>query len=288
VPARVTLEGSTESASRADVARRVFSPVERRTLADEIRDQVQNRIEVGAIGPGAALPSERVLCDEFQASRNTVREALHALVATGHVVRRANRSYVAEQLPSIARRDLNADDGRVRQLFEVRQLIEPPMIALAVMRATASERDELRSLAGQFHEGLSFDDFRDLDRQFHSCLARLAHNPLLAEVYSKVLDALFASDDWKELLQATLGGGAQRRIVAASGREHRRIAAALLDGSPSEAADSAAAHLRTVERSLIAQLEQPRESSGSLETAPRGNAPTRRRSHDLKASRAGG
>jgi GntR family transcriptional repressor for pyruvate dehydrogenase complex len=266
----------------------VFSPVERRTLADEIRGQVQDRIDGGDIEPGSALPSERVLCEEFRASRNTVREALQALVATGRVVRRGNRSYVAEQLPSLASRDLATDHTRVRQLFEVRQLIEPPMIALAVARSSEAEREELRSLAGQFHEGLSFDHFRQLDRQFHSCLARLAHNPLLAEVYSKVLDALFSSEEWKGLLQATLGGGAQRRIVATSGREHRRIVDAVLDGSATNAAECATAHLRTVERSLVAQLDRPGTSSRSSDRKPDLGALDKGRARQVTASRPGG
>lgn len=52
-------------------------------LAQELRDLVASKYE-----PGAQLPSEKVLADEFRVSRNTVREALIALWDEGLVVRR--------------------------------------------------------------------------------------------------------------------------------------------------------------------------------------------------------
>ncbi|MCG5450777.1 GntR family transcriptional regulator [Micromonospora hortensis] len=56
-----------------------------RAIADELRE----RIETGAIPPGALLPAESALTAEFRAARGTIRQAIavlreERLVATDH------------------------------------------------------------------------------------------------------------------------------------------------------------------------------------------------------------
>jgi GntR family transcriptional repressor for pyruvate dehydrogenase complex len=143
---------------------------------------------------------------------------------------------------------------RVHELFEVRRLIELPMIELAAARATEEERRAITELAAQFHDDLELEEFSAMDRAFHWGLARLAHNQLLAEVYGKVLDALFDSEDWDRLLSESLSPQAVRGIITAAGREHRRIATAVKRGEEVTALEAISAHLTTVENRIIAQL----------------------------------
>ena len=153
-----------------------FGPVERRTLAEVIREQIQRQILDGALPAGARLPSERELCDEFNVARTSVREAIQGLITVGLVERHGNRAYVAEELPSVGSTFFNDRRGRVKELFEVRRVIELPMIELAACRATPEEREEIKSLAGDFHADLPLEEFRRLDRAFHWALARASHN----------------------------------------------------------------------------------------------------------------
>ena len=79
-------------------------------------------------------------------ARTSVREAIQGLVIAGYVERRGNRSVVAEQLPDV---NFTGDDRKqlVRQLFEVRQVIEPAIAELAAKRATDAEREEILAIA---------------------------------------------------------------------------------------------------------------------------------------------
>ncbi|MFJ5922290.1 GntR family transcriptional regulator [Kitasatospora sp. NPDC092948] len=52
-------------------------------LYRRVADVLRNEINAKAFPPGARLPSERDLCDRFDASRNTVRAGLNVLVAEG-------------------------------------------------------------------------------------------------------------------------------------------------------------------------------------------------------------
>ena len=94
------------------------------------------------------------------------------------------------------------EDADVRQLFETRRALELPIIELAARRASDAERVEIQAVADQFHPGMELAEFRRLDREFHSLIARACGNPLLVELYGKVLARLFRSEDFDELLSA--------------------------------------------------------------------------------------
>lgn len=67
-----------------------------------ISDDLSARIQRGIYPVGGKLPTEMQLCDEFAASRHTVREALRRLVETGLITRlqKAGTTVVAATAPS--------------------------------------------------------------------------------------------------------------------------------------------------------------------------------------------
>ena len=135
---------------------------------------------------GERLPAERELCEQFHVARTSVREAIQGLVSLGYLERRGNRPYVAERLPEV---DLT-QDGRKRmvsELFETRRVIELQLAELACYRATPEQRERISELASSFTPDLPLDEFRDLDRAFHSAMADACGNSLLNELYRKVL-----------------------------------------------------------------------------------------------------
>lgn len=235
-------------------ARPQFGPVARRTLAEEIRQQVQQQIVAGLLAPGSRLPSERQLCDDFNVARTSVREAIQGLMSLGLVIRRGNRAYVAEELPAIHAHEWDAQRGRVRNLFEVRRVIELPMIELAAARATEQERTHILEIAERFRDDLPLEEFRALDREFHWSLANASHNSLLAELYQKVLVALFESEEWAAMLTERRNSEVVRGIIRTSGEEHRRIAEAVRRGDEVRALGAMQSHLDTVEDRIVAHL----------------------------------
>lgn len=229
-----------------------FDPVARRTVADEVRDRLAASIEAGELAPGEMLPSERSLCEDFGVARTSVREAIQALVSTGLIERRGNRAFVAEKVPHLQL--LDERKAHVRDIFEVRRLIELPMAELVAERAGPEERAEIDRLANQFRRGMQIQRFRELDREFHWAVARASHNAVLAEVYLKVLDGLFHSEQFESLLYAQPNKAAVARIVAEAGDAHRAIAAAIVRGDPVGVVGAVEEHLRQVEGRMLGQL----------------------------------
>jgi GntR family transcriptional regulator, transcriptional repressor for pyruvate dehydrogenase complex len=233
----------------------VFEPIGRETLSGRIREQLYQRITSGELQPGARIPSERTLSEQFRVARTSVREAIQGLVSLGLIERRGNRSFVAERLPDVTLSSLDDDPKDfVRQLFETRRTLELPIVRFAADRADDAARAEIAALAAQFRPGIGLAEFRRLDRRFHAAIAGACGNPLLVEVYGKVLARLFGSDEFERLLTSTRNRAEVRRIVDSSARHHRAIAAAIARGDTDDAVRQGAAHLDAVERGIVDRL----------------------------------
>src|SRR5262249_21636276 len=158
-----------------------FEPIERQTVSEGIRDALLESIRTGELAPGSRLPSERSLCEEFGVARTSVREALQGLTSLGVITKRANRPYVAEQLPGTSLgagpRAGQADRKRsLEGLVEVRRVAEIPLARLASQRASAADRADIRAIGRRLTPEMSVTDFRRAARAFHVALARACGN----------------------------------------------------------------------------------------------------------------
>ncbi len=229
------------------------TPLARATVSQQIREQLIERIRGGDLAPGSPVPSERVLCEQFGVARTSVREAMQGLVSMGLVQRRGNRSFVAEQLPGV----VVPDDRRkafVSQLFETRRVLELPIFELAATRADDEQRARIAEIADAFGRKLTLAEFRTLDRRFHTAVAHACGNPLLLELYGKVLDALFQSSDFTSLLYDSANRREVGRIVRQSGLDHQAIARAVAAGDVVGTVAATEQHLHNVEQRMLDDL----------------------------------
>src|SRR5688572_26061855 len=61
------------------------------TLQYQLRSKLLEKMEQKCWTPGAKIPSERELCEEYGVSRMTVREVLKDLVQEGYLVRKQGK-----------------------------------------------------------------------------------------------------------------------------------------------------------------------------------------------------
>jgi GntR family transcriptional repressor for pyruvate dehydrogenase complex len=233
-----------------------FEPVERRTISWEVRERLARSIREGQLLPGHQVPSERALCQQFEVARTSVREAIQGLVSLGVLERRGNRTFVVEALPDLIF-DVDGSDRRkqrVRELFEVRRVVEVPIVRLAACRATDEDRARLTELAGRFHADMRLDTFRKLDHDFHRAIARACGNATLLELYGKVLDSLFRSSEFEQLLAGRANRDVVRDVITGAAQSHRQVAKAIENGDWPDAVATAEAHLDHVEEQMIARM----------------------------------
>lgn len=229
-----------------------FDPITRRTLAEEVRQALLERIQSGGLQPGGQLPSERLLCEQFGVARTSVREAIQGLVSLGLVERRGNRTYVSERLPGVGFQDERKRS--VTEIFEVRRLVEVPMAELAALRATPEQRAEVREAAQCFKVRMELPAFRAADHRFHAVVANACGNPALAELYGKVLETLFHSTDFDSLLSASENEQIVRRVIREASSSHQDIAAAIEAGDTAAVRTAVEEHLNQVEALMVAQM----------------------------------
>ena len=67
------------------IADAVFAPVRSTTAFEETLERLGTAIKLGLLPPGTQLPPERDLCEQFGIARSTLRQALTALVQSGHL-----------------------------------------------------------------------------------------------------------------------------------------------------------------------------------------------------------
>jgi GntR family transcriptional regulator, transcriptional repressor for pyruvate dehydrogenase complex len=178
-----------------------FSP-RRLDASEQIALELRRYIERQELEPGDRVGTEHELAAEFGVSRPTLREALR-LLAGSHLLRvergRSGGIFVAGTPTQGLGRALSAsiatlvaaDSVGLRQLFEVRALLEGGVAALAAERAdesalatlSASVDEVARSRAGTARFGRAAV-------RFHRVLAEAAGNDLLVAFTGWILDVL--------------------------------------------------------------------------------------------------
>jgi GntR family transcriptional regulator, transcriptional repressor for pyruvate dehydrogenase complex len=160
----------------------VFAPVQSQTAFEETLERLGTAIKLGLLQPGDRLPAERELCRQLGISRSTLRQALTALVQSGHLHAARGRSggtFVAESPPPVAAPS-NAPLAGWRDACDQRLAVELAVAALAAERADDSVLAPLGECVDAMDETLEdFADFRQADVRWHIGLAEAAGSPRL-------------------------------------------------------------------------------------------------------------
>lgn len=157
------------------------------SLTQQVAKQLLSDFQEGVrYRPGDKLPNENDLAGEYGVSRGTLREAIRILSSHGVlVVRRGMGTFVAEQLPEKADfglMELLTQKTVLKELFELRLMVEPRCVALACRRATSEELRNILRLGEAFEKTvLEGGDSIAADQAFHSGIVQAMHNDFMAQ-----------------------------------------------------------------------------------------------------------
>jgi DNA-binding FadR family transcriptional regulator len=230
--------------------------IEVNSRVDRIARDLQEQIAHGKFKPGERLPSERSLCSLFGVGRTTIREALKSLNVRGLVARSARGAIVtgAESLP-VADADLPALAAQtsIRQLFEVRKLMEVRVAGWAASRATAEDIDAMSAAIADDAAGNS--ERGNPNRLFHDALARAAHNPALVQVYEAGRHLFFRLPFYWKLFDDAQIRMTRTERHAMARRWHEQIFKAIVERDAAEAEGAMFQHLDIMEKDLLNRLQ---------------------------------
>jgi len=136
--------------------------------------EVKARIISGLYSPGSLL-QEKEICTELSISRTPYREALFQLHTEKLVEMTPNKGAVVKPI------DLNS----IKDIFEIRSILESVAARLAFMRINERQLNALREVAQKIEKLSDKDDielFRKLDAEFHEILLDAQGNKILKEI----------------------------------------------------------------------------------------------------------
>lgn len=166
--------------------------LERQTLSQAVSAAVLERIRSGEFAPGDRLPTEKMLMNEYSVGRNSVREAVQALVTLGLVEVRPGRGATVLGIASVQALDpemvsVLLKEEAVDDLYAFRLLLEVAIASCAAQRASADDLEEIgRGVRAYEFAYSQHAPVGRADDAFHLALARASHN----SVYATMLEAV--------------------------------------------------------------------------------------------------
>jgi DNA-binding FadR family transcriptional regulator len=259
--ARNAAQGAAQGA-----ARRPADPSADRPRSAHARalDELGLDIVAGRFAAGAPMPPEPLLCERLGVSRTVVREAVKSLAAKGLLV--TGPKLGTRVLPEARWNWFDADvlrwRGRagmtrdfLRELQELRRLIEPAAARLAAERATAEDVRALDEAYAGMREAVERGgDYATHDQRFLQALLRASGNRLLAQA-GRALEALLRTSF--ELAAARPDGAAGALPL------HRAVLDAVIQRSPAKAENASEL------------LNEPARQDNAAAIAPRRRQPAR-------------
>ena len=234
-----------------------------RRLYEDIVQQFTSMIRQGTLKPGERLPSERVLAEQLQVSRSSVREAIRSLELQGLVIsKRGSGTFIntenLEAVVALIASTLSSGTSALKDIFEMRHVLEPQIAALAAQRANQQEIEELEEILESQADAIDAGGTGvDADTAFHFSLASATQNLALVKVVSAVEDILHRSRD--QSLQEP--GRPQRSLDS-----HRQILQMIRAGDSEGARRAMEYHLTAVEPGNVSSHQHSAVSGQLSET----------------------
>jgi DNA-binding FadR family transcriptional regulator len=166
--------------------------------AELIAETIRRRLVQGQLQAGDALPSEGELMAEFHVSRASLREAFRVLEAESLIeVKRGAHGGARITLPDVdtAAKSvgvlLQIRGATLKEMFDARMIIEPPLINHLATVRTDADLAELQAHLDYETANLSnWTAFAAAATEFHHLLVRMAGNVTLTLIVG-MLDELY-------------------------------------------------------------------------------------------------
>ncbi len=199
-------------------------------------DLLGEAIVAGRYLPGGTLPPESALCETLGISRTVVREVVKSLVAKGLVTtgpKVGTRVMSSAKWnwfdPDVVAWQCKAGLTRefMREVQELRRVLEPAAVKLAAERATAQDIEAIEAAYAGMKDAIDHGgNYVEHDLRFHQGLLRACHNRMIVQM----------SDALATLLRLAFEISTSRPHGPASSLPmHRAVLDAVIAHSPAKA-----------------------------------------------------
>lgn len=166
----------------------------RSTLVEQVTIQIEHMIEIGQWKVGEKIPAEPELMGQFEVSRNTLREAIQALVHVGLLQTRQGIGTTVKSdndLGLALERKIKKSD--LLETLEVRLGLEREASQLAAVRRTGDDLKKIENCLKDCKIAAKNNDpfqFTKMDIIFHKSITQATHNKMFIDLYMNITDEL--------------------------------------------------------------------------------------------------
>jgi DNA-binding FadR family transcriptional regulator len=171
----------------------VIPAIDTRSLVDKVEMNLMDLFTKHHLKPGDVIPREVELAAAMGVSRTVIRESLNRLKTMGLIESKKHKGTVIKSpdISLILQKSMNPkilDDNTLRDVFEMRLVIEVGMSDLVVGRATEKDIRELKAIVKD-EDSPSSDTLFDVDYEikFHGKLYEMTGNETLKSFQSLLL-----------------------------------------------------------------------------------------------------
>jgi GntR family transcriptional repressor for pyruvate dehydrogenase complex len=174
----------------------MIKPARRKSLYEEISNQILVMISEGKWKEGGRIPGEIELSELFEVSRNSVRESIKALALIGILrARSGSGTFVSEDAITRIGQFKNTSapeiEISIQEIMEARLVMEPGVVRIATERSTSEDFTALQVILDTCFRAVREKnyDFK-LGFSFHYALFKIAGNRILLEVVDNLKEKL--------------------------------------------------------------------------------------------------
>lgn len=209
------------------------------TKADFVHDMIRKQILSGEISPGQRMRQEH-LANQLGASITPLREAIRRLQTEGLVLVEAHKDAVVAPLSKT----------ELRELFETRMPLDGQSAALAAIRRTDADLENIRAALTslQSHPSAESTDVVRMNFDFHQAVWVASHNHILIGM----LDSLWARSERYRRLGALIH--VRDDVHDVHQQEHVELAAAIANRDAEQARDIMTRHTQGTLTDLSSRL----------------------------------
>lgn len=219
----------------------------------QLADELERLIISNTWEPGAKLPSERQLSEQYRLSRPTVREGLRRIQGRGLIVAQPGRgSFVREAHPTDGSVSVEMATRRrqvtARQLARARQMLESETAGLAAENRTDPELRQMQNLLERFDDANDIAQEISFDLAFHETIVIASRNVVLQLMFGSI----------RSLTQGLMLRSLSDRTVRKAGAPiHHTVLDAIRHRDTEAARKAMRAHLLVAESHYGEDIDEP-------------------------------
>lgn len=228
----------------------MFTPIKNIKVYEQVIEQIKDMIADGILKKGDKLPSERDLTTQLGVSRASIREAIRSLEIIGIVEsRQGEGNFIRNSFQDTLFEPLSImfmlNGCKLKEIFELRKVIEIETAALAAENVTEYELNDMLDLINKMKNSENEDERVIYDSKFHYKIAEASRNLLIVNILNTVSTLMdsFIKDARKIIIN--------NKHKDDIDFQHEQVWNALSNHNPAEASECMRKHMELINENLI-------------------------------------